>query len=72
MNSRGRNGRSLPFSLKTLRELSGHKVDDGRLDSAIESTQLILGYGVSNITLFKPPEPYQKKKKFYRFASAFH
>ena len=43
MHLRGRNGRSVSFTLTTLRELSGHKVGDGRLDSVVESTQLILG-----------------------------
>ena len=63
MHSRGRNGKSLSFSLQTLCELSGHKVGDGRLDSVVVSSQLILGYGVNNITLFKRPEPYEREKK---------
>jgi len=72
MHSRGRNGKSLSFMLKTLNELSGHKVGDGRLDSVVESSRLILGYGVSNVTLFKRQEPYERKIKLYSFASAFH
>jgi len=53
MHSLGRNGKSLSFTLKTMRELSG----------SVESSQLVLGYGVNNITFFIRPEPYEREKK---------
>jgi hypothetical protein len=43
------------------------KVGDGRMDSVVETTQLILGYCVNNIRLFKPPERYEKKKVLWFF-----
>ena len=49
--------------LKMLREFSGHKVGDGRMDIVVESTHLLLGYGVNNLTLFKPLESCEGGKK---------
>jgi hypothetical protein len=62
MHSRRKNISSISFRLTKLRELSGHTVGDGRLDSVAESTQVVLGYSVNNISLFKPQELYEKKK----------